>query len=116
MNDPYPYLSIYAATKAAVEMFSVALRREIKQDGTRVIVLRLGPSWTTFNERWDPDTADRAFKAWDEGGYAGWDGSMDPLIVGEAIAQALAYPPQAGMDFFEINPTAKAPIGTAPQK
>ena len=106
---PYPYLSIYAATKAAVEMFSVALRREVKADGTRVMVLRLGPSWTQFNEGWKADIADKAFQAWHDGGYPGWDGSMDPAIAGESIARALELPAMAGMDFFEIAPTAKAP-------
>jgi NAD(P)-dependent dehydrogenase (short-subunit alcohol dehydrogenase family) len=108
--NPYPYLSIYAATKAAVETFSLALRRELRADGTRVIVVRLGPSWTNFNAAWDPDVSARAFKEWIDGGFPGWDGSMDPAITGETVAAALAYPSQAGVDFVEINPTAKAPM------
>ncbi len=107
--NPYPYLSIYAATKAAVETFSLALRREVRADGTRVIVVRLGPSWTNFNTAWDPEVSARAFKEWIEGGFPGWDGSMDPAIAGETVAGALLYPAQAGVDFIEINPTAKAP-------
>jgi len=114
--DPYPYLSIYAATKAALEMFSVALRREVKADGTRVIVMRLGPSWTTFNEAWDAGAAEKAFAVWQEQGYAGWDGSMDPEIAGESVARALELPPQAGMDYFEIAPTAKAPTEPVERK
>jgi hypothetical protein len=35
---------------------------------------------------------------------------MDPAITGETVATALAYPAQAGVDFVEINPTAKAPM------
>ncbi len=116
VGDPYPYLSIYAATKAAVEMFSVALRREARADGTRVTVMRLGPSWTTFNEGWDAKTAEQAFKAWADGGYPGWDGSMDPKIAGESVVQALCYPEQAGIDFFEINPTADAPTEPGTRK
>lgn len=107
--DPYPYLSIYAATKAAVEMFSVALRREVAADGTRVTVFRSGPAWTAFNESWDAETAAKAYQAWEEGGYPGWGGSMDPDVVGGAIAQIVALPKQASTEFFELHPTIHAP-------
>ena len=109
VRDPYPYMSIYSATKAAMESFTIALRREVKADGTRVILLRCGPSWTTFGDRWDPGTAGVALQEWAEGGYAGLDGCMDPRIAGEAVAHAVMYPKQACMELLEINPTVHAP-------
>lgn len=109
VKDPYPFLAIYTATKAAVEMLSVALRREVEADGTRVIVLRSGPAWTAFGERWDPEATARALSAWMEGGYAGLGAAMDPAIVGEAIAHAVASPAQAAFEFLEIGPTTRAP-------
>ncbi len=115
VNDPYPFLSIYAATKAAVEMFTVALRREVKGDGTRVTLLRCGPAWTAFGFGWDPDALQRALRSWSAGGYPGFDGSMDASIVGEAVAHAVAYPRQASMEIVEIDPTIHAPR-VAPQR
>jgi NADP-dependent 3-hydroxy acid dehydrogenase YdfG len=109
MKDPYPYMGIYSATKAAVESLSVALRREVKADGIRVTVFRCGPTWTGFGDHWDPDTAQRAFQAWAAGGYAGLAGCMDPDVVGEAVAQVLTLPAQACMEIFELDPTIHAP-------
>jgi len=113
VGDPYPFLSIYTATKAAVETLSVALRRETRADGTRVIVLRCGPAWTAFGEKWDPDATQRALQSWATGGYAGLSGAMDPAVVGEAIAHAVALPAQASVELLEIGPTIHAP-GHAP--
>ncbi|MFP6626720.1 MAG: SDR family oxidoreductase [Deltaproteobacteria bacterium] len=109
VDNPYPYMALYAATKAAVEQLSVALRREVRSDGIRVSVFRAGPTWTNFNRDWDPQTAARAFAAWTEGGFPGWSGSLEPRVVGEAVASALCAPAQASMEFFELHPTVNAP-------
>jgi meso-butanediol dehydrogenase/(S,S)-butanediol dehydrogenase/diacetyl reductase len=109
VQDPYPYLSMYAATKAAVETFSVAVRREVKRDGTRVIVLRCGNTWTGFGEAWDAETLARAYQAWVAGGYAGPDGCLDPHVIGEAVAHTVASPVQACVEILEIGPTIHAP-------
>lgn len=106
--DPYPFMSIYAATKAAVESFSVALRREVQGDGIRVTVFRPGPTWTNFNEGWDEAVQEEAFKVWAEGGYAGLTAAMEPETVGEAIASVAVLPAGASMEFFELHPTARA--------
>ncbi len=110
VKDPFPYLSIYAATKAAVEMFSVALRREVQKDGTRVILLRCGPTWTMFHAGWDPAVAQQAFQTWADEGYVGRGGCLDPDVVGETVAQAVAYPAQVCPEILEIGPTAHAPV------
>ncbi len=105
--DPYPYMSIYAATKAAVESFSVVLRRELETDGIRVTVFRPGPTWTNFNEGWDPVLQDEALRVWAEKGYAGINGAMEPETVGEAIASVATLPAGASMEFFELHPTGQ---------
>ncbi len=107
---PFPYLSVYAATKAAVEMFSVALRREVQKDGTRVILLRCGPTWTMFHAAWDPEVAQQAFQTWAAEGYIGRGGCLDPDVVGETVAQAVGYPAQVCPEILEIGPTAHAPV------
>lgn len=106
--NPYPFMSIYAATKAAIESFSVALRREVQVDGIRVTVFRPGPTWTNFNEGWDETVQEEAFKAWAEGGYAGLAAAMEPETVGEAIASVASLPVGASMEFFELHPTLRS--------
>ncbi len=108
-TEPYPFLSIYAATKAAVELFSVALRREVEADGTRVIVLRCGPTWTNFHEQWDPVETAEALQVWTAGGYAGMRRCLDPAAVGETVALLLTVPRQACPDLVELDPTGHAP-------
>ena len=55
--DEMSHLSIYAATKAAVERSSRDLYLELQGDGIAVTCLRPGAAWTTFSEDWDPAAA-----------------------------------------------------------
>ena len=109
VTEPYPFLSVYAATKAAVELFSVALRREVEGDGTRVTVFRCGPTWTNFHEQWDPVETAEAVQVWMAGGYAGMTRCLDPSAVGETVAHLLALPRQACPDLVDLAPTVHAP-------
>src|SRR3954452_4804591 len=50
---PGPYESTYAASKAFLYSFSLALRNELKDDGVTVTALMPGPTETNFFERAD---------------------------------------------------------------
>ncbi len=106
IRDPYPFLSIYAATKAAVETFTQALRRELRPDSIRVTLARAGPTLTDFARGWDPATSKQAFKLWSEGGYLRAEGGiLQPSRVAEAIAYAITRPPGESLDILEVRPT-----------
>ena len=113
VNDPYPWMAVYAATKAALENYAVSLRRELAEQGTRVTVLRCGPAWTNFNASWDPERAQVAYQEWEAGGYPGWAGAMDPAVVGLTVARTLELPEQACAELLEIDPTTAAPTEPA---
>lgn len=42
VRNPFPFLSVYAASKGALEILSAALREELREDGIRVTLLRSG--------------------------------------------------------------------------
>ncbi len=107
--DPFPYLSLYAGSKGAVEVLSKALCRELKPDGIRVTLLRAGPTLTSFAEAWDSNLSDEAFEVWQREGYLklGQEGGgmpLEPLTVAQAISYISRQPKGTYIDFLEVRP------------
>jgi NAD(P)-dependent dehydrogenase (short-subunit alcohol dehydrogenase family) len=101
--DEMCHLSIYAATKAAVERFSRDLREELQVDGIGVSCIRPGGAWTSFADSWEKGATEAGFAAWkDAGTYM--DTGMDVSHVGEAVHYALSQPPGVAIDLLEIRP------------
>lgn len=50
-DTPGPYEAVYAATKAFVQSFALALRHELEEKGIQVTVLKPGPTDTNFFHR-----------------------------------------------------------------
>jgi NAD(P)-dependent dehydrogenase (short-subunit alcohol dehydrogenase family) len=70
--DPFPMLSIYVATKAALEIFSRTLMCEVQDDDIRVTVVVQGTAHDgegSTDWEWDPDNAAAAMALWTERGY-----------------------------------------------
>lgn len=108
VRRPFPMLSVYAATKGAVEMLSFALKRELNADGIRVTVLRSGAVATAgFVSGWDPEQGAEAFRLWQEGGFFDWIGvPMAPEAVADSIVFAITRPAGVGVDVMELRSTA----------
>ncbi|MFP6850433.1 MAG: SDR family oxidoreductase [Pseudomonas sp.] len=103
---PYPYLSVYAATKSALETLSQGLREELRADGIRVGVLRSGRlSESGFHRSWSPETRER-FRA--EARASGHDASsgeaISPLITARAVLDMLCLPREARLTMMELRP------------
>jgi NAD(P)-dependent dehydrogenase (short-subunit alcohol dehydrogenase family) len=62
MGEPWPWLGVYGATKAALAELAKALRAE--EPGLRVLCVAVGNTLTSFADGWDPEVAGRAFEAW----------------------------------------------------
>ncbi|MDG1946167.1 MAG: SDR family NAD(P)-dependent oxidoreductase [Halioglobus sp.] len=108
--DEMCHLSIYAATKAAVERFTRDLRVELQPDGIGVTCIRPGGAWTSFADAWDGDAMDAGFTAWkDVGKYM--DTGMEVDQVAEAVRYALLQPPGVAVDLLEIRPSTLTPKG-----
>jgi NAD(P)-dependent dehydrogenase (short-subunit alcohol dehydrogenase family) len=101
--DEFAYISIYTATKAALERFTVDLRDEVKGDNIGVTILSPGGTETSFGSGWAPDVAAMAFGEWIRRAPS-FDGTMPAEPVGEAIAACFELPPGTAFDFLEIRP------------
>ena len=73
----FAHLSIYSATKAALEQFSKELRAEVRGDNIAVTTFVPGNTMTGFGGGWDPQAAGEAYAAWLEHGTY-WAGMMRP--------------------------------------
>jgi NADP-dependent 3-hydroxy acid dehydrogenase YdfG len=112
VRRPFPYLSVYLATKSAVEMLSFALKEELRPEGIRVTLLRSGGSTGGFAEGWDPDDARRAFERWNEMGLLDFVGMpMPPECIAESVVHAATRPPGASVDFLELRSATPIPRG-----
>jgi NAD(P)-dependent dehydrogenase (short-subunit alcohol dehydrogenase family) len=86
MGDPWPWLTVYGSTKAALAEMAKGLRRE--EPALRVLCVAVGPTLTSFGENWDPDTAAAAFGAWAEGAMMRY-GVLEPSAMAAAIIDAV---------------------------
>jgi len=92
----WPYVALYAASKAALEAASIAIDRELRGAGVRVLSVEIGPTaGTGFGTRSDPADVAAAMQAWTESGIP-WtevstaDDSAQKIV--DAIEAALAPP------------------------
>jgi NAD(P)-dependent dehydrogenase (short-subunit alcohol dehydrogenase family) len=71
--DPFPHLSMYSATKAALEMFTRTLAIEVADEDIRVTNLvqgvGLGEGGGSTGWAWDPERSETAFALWESRGY-----------------------------------------------
>jgi NAD(P)-dependent dehydrogenase (short-subunit alcohol dehydrogenase family) len=70
--DPFPMLSMYVSTKAALEAFSRTLMTEVQDDDIRVTVLVQGVAADgdgSTDWSWDPEHSETAYAIWTERGY-----------------------------------------------
>ena len=106
--DEMSHLSVYAATKAAVERFSRDLRLELQVDGIGVTCIRPGGAWTSFADAWEPAAFHAGLEAWqDSGSYM--DTGMEATQVGDAVVYAVAQPAGVAVDLLEIRPNTLTP-------
>ena len=106
--DEMSHLSIYAATKAAVERFSRDLYLELQHDNIGVTCIRPGGAMTSFANDWALEPATAALTAWlDSGTYMST--GMDTEHVADAVCYALAQPPGVAVDLLEVRPNRLSP-------
>ena len=86
----WPYLTLYAASKAALQAASIALDREHAARGVRVAYLELGPTaGTDFGSRCDPAHLPTAAQRWTELGIDWMPGAVTPEQSAQTIRAAL---------------------------
>jgi len=106
--DEMHHLSIYAATKAAVERFTRDLRIELQHDGIGVTCIRPGAAWTDFSAGWDEGRLKAGIDSWQRSGPE-MDAGMEPEHVAESVVHVLAYPAGVAVDLLEVRPNQPIP-------
>jgi NAD(P)-dependent dehydrogenase (short-subunit alcohol dehydrogenase family) len=103
---PYPFLSVYAATKAAVETLSVGLRTELHGENIRVSVLRSGRlTESGFNRHWPEERRAQYRELVRRQGYYAQSGEpISPEIAAQAIVDLIRMPAVANVDLLELRP------------
>jgi len=96
VDKPFPLLSVYAATKAAVETAFNGLRGELYKDfNIQLTSLRAGyMADTAFGEAWPPEMAATFFKLAEESGSLRAGGSPMPTSRVAAMIEHIIELPQ----------------------
>ena len=102
---PYPFLTLYAATKAAIETFARGLRSELRPNGTRVTVLRAGSmTESSIAGGWDPVRAQRFFEVAGKSGHLALTGAGNhPSANARALIEMFKLPRDANADLIEVR-------------
>ena len=106
--DEMLHLSIYAATKAAVERFTRDLRTEVQVDGIGVTCIRPGGAWTNFSDGWDEKLLMAGIAAWQNTGPT-MDTGMEVEHVAQSVVSCLNYPAGVAVDLMEVRPNIPVP-------
>lgn len=104
IRHPYPHLTLYAATKGALETFSAGLQGEVADDRIRVTVYRSGNVRGTFSRDWSDEARVRARTAARDRGFYNQSGAqIEPAIPAEMIVNLLTLPFEAQVDLIELR-------------
>lgn len=106
VRNPYPFLTVYAATKSALETLSTGMRTELRGQGIRVSVFRSGRlAESGFKRTWREDRLTRYRELVQSlGFYANSGEPIAPALAAESIMALLRLPRSANVDLIEMRP------------
>jgi meso-butanediol dehydrogenase/(S,S)-butanediol dehydrogenase/diacetyl reductase len=106
VRAPYPFLTVYAATKSALETLSAGMRTELRGENIRVSVFRSGRlAESSFKRGWPEDRLARYRELVKSlGFYANSGTPISPALAAESIMALLTLPRSANVDLMELRP------------
>jgi NADP-dependent 3-hydroxy acid dehydrogenase YdfG len=106
--EAWPYLSVYAASKAAIHTLSDGLRAEVAAQGIRVMTVEIhNVAGTDFAAHFDHQVLPAAIKRWEELGLLRRDSPMiAPDDVARAVVFQLSQPDPASVHHLTIRSRA----------
>lgn len=106
--EAWPYLSVYAATKAAVHALSRGLRAEVAEQGVRVMTLEVhNIGGTGFAANFDRSVLPEAVRRWEALGLLRRaTGMLTPEAAAEAIVFQLSQPEPASIHHLTLRARA----------
>ena len=107
IHGGWPYLAVYAASKAGLEALSRGLRAEVAERGIRVMTLEVHNVSTEFASGFDPARLPEAIRRWTELGLLNPAAPLlDPVAVARAVVFQLAQPEPASVHTLTIRSRA----------
>lgn len=107
-HEAWPYLSVYAASKAAVHTLSAGLRAEVAHRGIRVMTLEVhNVAGTDFASSFDRSVMGEAIKRWEQLGLLRRDSAMiRPEDAADAIVFQLSQTDPASVHHLSLRSRA----------
>lgn len=100
----YPYLSLYAATKSALETLSGAMRAELTGTNIRVTVYRSGRVASTFGRDWDAEVTTQVRAAARSSGFEERSGgAVSPEVPARAMLELVLLDRTARVDMLQLR-------------
>ncbi len=108
---PFPFLTVYAASKAGAETLAAGLR----DDRIRVTILRSGAvAGTSGHLGWTSERAERFLAAIQRSGHAAFSGTAaDPRSMANTLLAVLALPPDVNIDLIEARGALPMPAAVS---
>ncbi len=107
-HEAWPFLSVYAGSKAAIHTISRGLRAEVAGSGIRVMTIEIhNVTGTDFISNFAPEVMPAAFKRWEELGLLSRESPMlQPEDVARAVVFQLSQPDPASVHHLTIRSRA----------
>jgi NAD(P)-dependent dehydrogenase (short-subunit alcohol dehydrogenase family) len=106
-HDPFPFLALYAATKAGMEVLTEGLARELRAEPIRVCLLVAGrTAGGEFTAAWPADKLRQAQQAWDDLGFrerTSGDAPQPAERVAEAVVFVVSRPAGTMIDRLSVR-------------
>jgi NADP-dependent 3-hydroxy acid dehydrogenase YdfG len=106
VHMPAPFLTLYAACKAALETLHQGLRAELRGTGIRPMIFETGRiTDSSVAEHWPPEMIGRFHKVYVEQGYAAMLASegVTPATLAATIAHMVTSPREATIDTVHMR-------------
>lgn len=104
---PLPFLTVYAACKAALEHLTDSLRHETRGEGVRFSLFQTGMiNAPNSGATWDREIAARVHEAWTTGGYIRFlpPNGVTPETLAKTIAHIICLPAEAMIHTVHMGP------------
>lgn len=105
-HEAWPYLAVYAASKAAIHSLTRGLRAEVAPHGIRVMTIEVhSVAGTEFIANLDPAQLPEALQRWQELGLLSPQAAtITPEDVAQAVVFQLSQPQHASIPHLAIRP------------
>jgi NADP-dependent 3-hydroxy acid dehydrogenase YdfG len=104
IQQPYPHMLTYGATKAAIEYVAQGLDVELGGTGIRVSTIRLGPTVSEFNTNWPDEDMIAFMHAWERLGLKQDFNYIPAEAVARSVVTAVTAPRGTKVSLLSVRP------------